>query len=374
MTAPPIHITFLDGGMRPPAVTAASTVLEFDFDEEKHPRDEHGRWTSGGGGDSRLDKWEKGKEGQTKLYDILMNGGNPDAYMVPGDGWGSLSDEQIGAAKAEIVKAAGADIAEAVRAEGSVYQEMQAQYGEVEPDVGPGETTQRLHLETDWMDAQQGIWTQEELDAKDNATLYGEIKAQEYVDSWAASAADTNPISLALQTITAETLDANSASFNDYLKQQGHSPSGYEEMATVLESKETIRAFVQGEYDRTQALLKSEGIEYVTLYRGMSFGEGGPPSPFHSDGSYVIDMNPASSWSVDRETAEHFADNGPDENSFVLTSYVAAEDIMSTAVTGRGALTEGEVLVRNQPDSEAHVERVGIVDDSPAPWQKGYTE
>ena len=31
-------------------------AFEADFDEDKHPRDEHGRWTSGGGGGAWLDK------------------------------------------------------------------------------------------------------------------------------------------------------------------------------------------------------------------------------------------------------------------------------------------------------------------------------
>ena len=71
-------------------------------------------------------------------------------------------------------------------------------------------------------------------------------------------------------------------------------------------------------------------------------------------GPYPVSMNPASSWTVDRSTAVMFSDSSEADHNFVLTMTVPAEDIISTSRTGRGALHEGEVLVRNQPGAVAY--------------------
>lgn len=267
--------------------------------------------------------------------------------LDPADALLDMTSQQRATAKAEIVAAAGKDITAAVETDPAV----KAEYAAWLTDMG---------------------YSRDSYEAGEGEREYGEGKAQAYVDTWAQSAADSEPYSLALQGVTAEVLSARSESFNDYLGSSFSREGGnVSAMNGVLESEgATMRAFVQGEYDRTQTFLADNGISEVTLYRGVSFGKDDPTSPFHEDGKYPIDMNPASSWSVDLQTAAEFADGtGETANAHILTMTVPAEDIISTARTGRGALTEGEVVVRNQPNAQAYVERANEL----MPMPSGFT-
>ncbi len=293
-------------------------------------------------------------------------------------------------AKAEIVEEAGKDIAEAAKNDPEVKAEFEAwanerntgQNMDVWKWAAPGETISETAERTGRLD--------------DLVDRYGEFKAQQYVDSWANSAADEAYISLALQETAASVLDAHSDSFDKYVGDLDELPShGFHEDGLPETARETIdealsengasmRAFVQGEYDRTQAYLKEQGITELSLFRGVSFGKDDPPSPFHEDGVYDIDMNPASSWTVDKSIAEDFAGSGgggyaedPTANNFLLIATVPAEDVISTARTGQGALIEGEVIIRNQSDAQAYVQRTQpetYPENQHEPLPTGYSE
>jgi hypothetical protein len=47
---------------------------------------------------------------------------------------------------------------------------------------------------------------------------------------------------------------------------------------------------------------------------------------------------------------------GSPERSYLLTDTVLAKDIISTSLTGRGAIIEAEVLVRNRQRNDITVE------------------
>lgn len=342
-------------------MTTVLTRLELG-DTDGHPF--HGNQYTGGmggDGDGKAGGSIRGDVGN-RLLRAAMIEGLPSGGFAPVDArsWESLTDANDamrGAAKAEIVAAAGADIAKAAES-GPVRDEMIARYGHaLEPGLQeemhlPESAIDRDKLETDWMDRQVGGWNRETLATKSDEQLYGEIKAQDFVDSWAQSAAGNSPMSNALQAATADVMGAPSKSYDDYMSKD----SGRRRDVGIREEMEgdTMKVFVQGEYDRTQAFLKDNGITEVTLHRGFS-SDVSYPEP----GPQRIDMNPASSWSVDRETAEQFSDNGFSEssgaNAYVLTMTVPASDVISTARTGQGALHEGEVIVRNQPGSVAYV-------------------
>jgi hypothetical protein len=278
------------------------------------------------------------------------------------------------AAKSEVVAAAGKDIADAAGKPGSVRDEMLRQYGYQDEQGGPG-LVDRQELERAWSDTT--YTTKDSPNAEDLSSeqLYGELKAQQYVDEWAQSAADEHEVSLALQRAAADELDAPSKSFDQYLTDtanMNHAPTmetqeEYSSRVTGLDTygdqEATMRAFIRGEYDRTQAFLKDNGITEVTLHRGFSGTE-----PLPEPGNYPIDMNPESSWTVDHQTAVDFA-TGVYAN--VLTATFPASDIISTARTGQGALSEGEVLVRNQPGAVAYW---GVDDPTPAVSEDGFTD
>lgn len=323
----------------------------------------HGnQWTGGKGGgeDGKAGETSKGLEGQANLRAAMARGlPRTDAPIEEDQILMSATEVGRGMAKAEIVAAAGADIAKAAES-GPVRDEMNAF---VMKTNGMPPTDERYNelfrgrLEQEWQDRQVGNWTDEELAAKSNEQLYGGIKAQDYVDTWAGSAADSDSTSLGLQRISAEILDAPSKSFDSYLVYVDDDYKTMPEMQLVArvdrkltEEGATIKAFVQGEYDRTQAFLKDSGVSEVTLHRGFVTS-----TPYADEGNYPIDMNPASSWSVDRQTASDFASDIDSGSGYVLTMTVPASDIISTARTGQGALHEGEVIVRNQPGHQAFV-------------------
>jgi hypothetical protein len=328
--------------------------LEFG-DVDGHPF--HGnQWTGGRGGDGKdgvAEHSDEGFAGTRDLRNAMAKGLSPRGDTGKESALLDATDEMRGRAKDEIVKAAGADIAKAAISDPEVHAEMDRAYED------------RTALTRDWEDRQRGDWTDEELAAKSNEQLYGEIKAQDYVDTWANSAADNDVLSLSLQATTANLLDAHSASFDSYVKEIGGPTNafGLDMQDLMAQDGNTMKAFVQGEYDRTQSMLKDNGIDEVTLYRGFSSN-----TPYPEAGPQSIEMNPASSWTVDHETGTQFAYNeqgtGGGQNHYLLQMTVPASDIISTARTGQGALIEGEVLVRNQPGAVANVTGVSLLSDA----------
>jgi len=311
---------------------------------EGQERDWHGRFGSGGGGGS------KAEENNHQLAVAMIGSRN----------FTHVSDQAREHAKDEIVAQRGADLAKAAHDNPDVRGDMIAKYGAMS-----GEGFDRAHLEQDWMDVQHAPFTARDVAGKDDETLYGEFKAQQYVDNWANTAADSDANALAMQVATAHELDAASPPFDALLGSVGGiGPIGASLSSAVndIVSGEgaTMQAFVRSEYNATQSFLKDHGVTgEVLLYRGMSFGRDDPPMPkdWVSGTQSPIQMNPASSWSVDKMTATSFggmggggfpiAEHGAD--LALLTSRVKVEDIISTSRTGRGALSEGEVLVRNTP-------------------------
>lgn len=97
------------------------------------------------------------------------------------------------------------------------------------------------------------------------------------------------------------------------------------------------RTLLRTMYDKTQSELKAEGVKEVRLYRGAGFDK--PQSP----GSYELETNAISSWSLGESVARSFADDAP--NGAVISTVVPVERILSFPTTGLGCLREGEVVV-----------------------------
>jgi hypothetical protein len=105
------------------------------------------------------------------------------------------------------------------------------------------------------------------------------------------------------------------------------------------------RAFVRAEYERTQRWFAKRGLTHVTLTRGME------SDTLEAGTTETVQMQPASSWSANIATAVQFSRGGgqfathKEGNPIVLVARVPVARILSTAVTGRGALSEEEVIV-----------------------------
>jgi len=105
-----------------------------------------------------------------------------------------------------------------------------------------------------------------------------------------------------------------------------------------------LRAFVRAEYDATQAWFKERGITHVTVIRGMDDDE---DNKLLGYGYETVTMQPASSWTSDVGTA--FAFTTDKANPKILTTRVPVSQVLSTCVTGRGCLTEREVVLLGKP-------------------------
>jgi len=179
------------------------------------------------------------------------------------------------------------------------------------------------------------------------------------IDQWAKTSGDSDPDAVALQMATADVFNL------DFDELGGHYDDTTIDDAKVSyeTNKDVDRAFVSAEYDATQEFLKSQGIEYITVYRG------GAHKDIHS-GDQTVMLSPASSWTTNVDVAKGFAQSrleheGVTNNDLVVfAARVPASRVLSTCVTGRGCLTEHEVVLVG---GKTRVRAVSGI-ENPASW------
>lgn len=125
-----------------------------------------------------------------------------------------------------------------------------------------------------------------------------------------------------------------------------------------------LRAFVRGQYEETQDLLKALEVDEVTLYRGLripqsavdaSPAEGGVPwGPGLS--TITISDNPIASWSI-----RHSVSRGVFYGGTMLRASAPREMVFSCPLTGFGCASEYEVLILNAGDNSAWVAQNGDI-------------
>lgn len=347
-----------------------------DFDEELHPRD-HGKFATKDGGAS----------------DAKANTARLDRFLVKGtraeDGKSPFAHDDVPNAKAALVEARGAELAAMLDERPELRAEYEHQMAYQSRGMTMADSLRHDYAEKEYQKRAQDspmtdeqarssqpliAWAEANGGIPPTETLWGRDAANRYVGSWAQSAADQNAMSLAMQMSAADELGLESPSFDDYLNGLAKMDSGAQyvisDVASVrTDEGESMKAFARVEYDSTQRALADAGFkpdDGIELYRGMRFvakddGEfqpapaGFPTTDGPNDVPVRVDLNPVSSWTVDRATALQPYFSGGD--GYLLTDHVKVSDIISTARTGRGALAEGEVLVRNTPDRDVIVHR-----------------
>jgi 8-oxo-dGTP pyrophosphatase MutT (NUDIX family) len=174
---------------------------------------------------------------------------------------------------------------------------------------------------------------------KDMATRF----ASDFIHTWAETSADTHPGALAIQEMAAKefgipmakhlqsAIDDNRVGIDSTLAQQG----------------ETIKTLLHAQYDWTQQELAKAGIKEMSLYRGAAIYR-----PTAATEDTKINLQPLSSFSVEYETASSFSGHGENDPA-VIAARVPASRIFSTAKTGFGCLSEGEVVVLGGHDLPA---------------------
>ena len=149
-----------------------------------------------------------------------------------------------------------------------------------------------------------------------------ELKVQKRLDLWASTSGDHSPAAIEMQL-------AVKREFN--LKDVAHSHMG-ETFEPSLKNSSDNSAYIRAEYANTQAWFKAQGMTHISVVRG----QGGLREL--KDGNVEVRMQPASSWSTDFEMATSFGKT-------TLATRVPVSRVLSTAVTGRGCLSEREVIL-----------------------------
>lgn len=155
------------------------------------------------------------------------------------------------------------------------------------------------------------------------------------VQLWAASSNDDHAVTLSLQDKAASMFG-----ITDYHKWTKHSASTKQAMEKYQSDPDwdhLAEAFLQSQYDATQARLQAEGITHLVLRRGT---KAGVPTSVDVGGTANLKMRPMSSWSTDSGVATNFAGG-----KSVLQVKVPIQKVIGFAGNGFGCTGEREVVV-----------------------------
>jgi len=169
------------------------------------------------------------------------------------------------------------------------------------------------------------------------------------VDRWADTSGDSDPPAVGVQRAIAAELSREIPDLKDselkHLGQYGRRPISTEDILkarqieTLVGESGAVRAVVRAQYEATQQYFKEQGIKELTLHRGFH-----APNLKESDDAEIL-MQPASSFSLNRRTAEMFANDMEYAFSGLATVTVPVSRVFSTPATGFGCLPEQEVVV-----------------------------
>lgn len=198
---------------------------------------------------------------------------------------------------------------------------------------------------------------------------------------WAQTSNGSDMRSLSLQEATAEEFDLKMSKWQksslDAMRKdiRAQTPPGSSPESWALEhmdssyspliSRTRERAILRGMYDNTQSKLRDAGYkpgDTVKLFRGMKHDQ-----PIGSKGDNVpYRGNAMESWSVGYRPASAFAmpksESRP--HGAVLGIEIPVENVLGTARTGFGCLSEGEfVIFGNIPGTEVSVLDVSVLEE-----------
>jgi hypothetical protein len=192
--------------------------------------------------------------------------------------------------------------------------------------------------------------------------------ASDLVHSWAIDSA--SPHASAIQLAARDEFGAGGTSSAESALNNGK--------PLYEEHPEAYRAFARAMYDNTQESLAKAGIHEVALYRGMGWKKGAEPHDVEWDGqthSAVLNLRPLSSFSAMRGTASFFsAGEGSNRFRMMVAVRIPAAHIFSTAQSGFGCKSEGEMVVLGHAvtgnyrgiDTQSHT--------GPSPFVKGWED
>jgi len=182
-------------------------------------------------------------------------------------------------------------------------------------------------------------------------TMVRNASCSTLVKLWAQTSNDDYPASLAVQ-------EAVKKQFNLSDSSDWPMTDETQSKVTSILSKhgKLLQSYVQATYDLTQDFLAKQGVQEVTVYRGVS-DVASLNGSADSVSIFDVQTRPASSWSLSKETARNFAVEFDYSDPLdtkrtvggVVESVVNASQILGMAGTGMGCFHEFETVLLGKP-------------------------
>lgn len=347
------------------------------FNEEDHPRDEHGRFTSEGGR-SALDKkftertvgssslrgpsYKAKAEGARAIAEhgvipAAVMGRSMDEVFVTPPGSTSRLDTTLNLLKTngggDFARTPGIPNDFAIKSDGATVE----QFGELndlshqlitmnemftddqEPNADKSAIGRAIGALQSPASVEDVLAAARSADPK--LDLNGERGiAAMYIDQWAHTSGDHDPIAIATQITAGRVYGASTADIEHHFASSG---GHMEDLQPTIDAERPVtEAVLGGMHNATQAYLGSLGFsadDKIAMFRGVT--SKGPipdlPSLDH------LGTNPMSAWTTDAHQAEIFASN--DVYGYVARSEVNVRDVIATPFTGMGALYQHEAVL-----------------------------
>jgi len=173
------------------------------------------------------------------------------------------------------------------------------------------------------------------------------------IHGWAQTSNDESPSALSMQEAVSDTFGVPLSKWQEgSIAEIGGHTRGHI-------SREAEERFINAMYANTQDELDKAGYGFgskITLYRGIMIEGGGDTRRTGDVSNYM--GNAMESWSISQSIADLFAISDPKMGvkGVVVSMEVPIENILGTAATGFGCLTEGEfVILGSMGDSQVTV-------------------
>lgn len=373
-------------------VSAMVLLLDMRADIDDEPRDDDGRWTSGGGGSINVYATPI-----VALSDTDSNGGVDDR----------VSEAVGGGATVQWDSAGSPDIGRDGYTKAMVASNIAAKMDPKYDTQLLGNTTDGLpqtnFLTKDFVWSQRrvgsatsGSWyyrggsgnSQDQKDhladgtmkLGDDPTLRSDLREEavsKLLGRWAGTSNNNSVQSLAMQNAAIKEFNlTGTATWSD----PENTDEMNQDMADAVENEtakngDMYQAFLRAQYDNTQQFFKDNNISTVTAYRGFDFSDGDvmektsefpgtePTLPKWADSENADEVNddngswnndislrPLSSSSYGPDTALIFAGGGDTDAGRVIAGEVPVSRVLSTAMTGLGCLHENEMVLLGGTD------------------------
>lgn len=321
----------------------------FEKYSASQPRDDHGRWTSGGGSASSSATMSamltEGNVGSADLQGVVQaNAAGERMYAEYGDTLvNDASDYVIDR------QFSNPDLAKQVAKSDSdaVWEEYRAAKAD-DPDVGVGVVMHRdrdghyveIASESD-MDEPGFMASPEDFDKAWAKANYAQA-AYEIIGDWGYNSNAAHALDL---QNAAEGVLGRGGLTVDEMVAAGGKPVYASDIARFTGTHPFVQAYVKSTYAHTQARLAEAGVKSVTLVRGLR-----TTSPLPT-GTTTVRHRPVSSFSTDEAFATRFASgfietaHSSASHGYTFTAEVPAEDIFALSDDGLGFPNIGEVLV-----------------------------